>query len=95
MSTGFSALRDYDICPSRDCFSRLRHCLHLTNQLSACVMDCRREWAWVAERQHDGGWSMGEDAVALGFLKAPSDEAAADPGIARTSPFPFIQVPSP
>ena len=47
------------------------------------------ERPWIAERKHDRGGPMSESALQdLGPLsETPSDEAAADPGVARALPF--------
>jgi hypothetical protein len=45
----------------------------------------------TAEREHDRGGLVGENGVEQprALRQAPGDEAAADPGVACTSPFPF------
>ena len=91
MPAGLGALRDDDIGPGLHRFLRLSQGLHLTNQFRACPVDGRREWAWVAERQHNGGRLMGECSIQeLWMLReAPGDEAATNSRITGASPFAF------
>jgi hypothetical protein len=91
MPAGLGALRDDHIGPGLHRFPRLSQGLHLTDQFRACPVDGRREWAWVAEGQHNSGRLMGECSIQeLWMLReAPGDEAATNSRITGESPFAF------
>src|SRR5215472_17458149 len=89
MPTSFRPLGDNDVCDGLRCLACLRHCLHLTDQPRTSSASSGRERTRIAERKHDGSWSVCKSTLKdLGALsKTPGDKAAANPGIARTLPF--------
>ena len=89
MPTSFRPLGDNDVCAGLRCLACLRHCLHLADQPRTSSAYSGRERTRVAERKHDGSWSVCKSTLKdLGALsKTPGDKAAANPGIARTLPF--------
>src|SRR6266481_3139431 len=89
MPTSFRPLGDNDVCTGFRRLACLQHCLHLADELRASSTYRGGERTRVAERKHDGSWSVCESTLKdLGPLsKAPGDKAAADPGIPRMLPF--------
>ena len=95
MPPSLSALRHDHVRPSLQGLTRLRHGLYLTDQSRASSPYGRREWTWIAEREHDGCRPMGKNTVQqLGVLgQAPRNKAAADASVAGARSFSLDPVP--
>jgi hypothetical protein len=89
MPTSFRPLGDNDVCTGLRGLACLRHSLYLADQSRTNSAYSGRERPRIAERKHDGSWSVCKSTLKdLGALsKTPSDKAAANPGIARALPF--------
>jgi hypothetical protein len=80
VATGLAALRNQHVGAGIERLTRHRLVLYLADQESAGGFDARREWFWIAERQHDRAWLERErDIQQLGTLgEAPGDKADAE-----------------
>jgi hypothetical protein len=71
------------------CFPRLRQGLHLADEPRASIPYGRGEGPGVAKRKYDPGGPVSKSALQdfRPLSETPSDEAAADPSVARALPF--------